>query len=162
VKRVTLRPKTEAEPNACINLTVDESQRGYVASNAKSLAEAYVNSSLTPLGIYDVTARGWENPKSPMIGFTMYELVAGVGFVLRLMVDRKFQRQGYGKATMIEVIRRLNLLPEVEIIATSHRRGNDAVGSLCRNLGFIEWEIEWAEELEDEIYLVLDGMIHKE
>jgi len=32
-------------------------------------------------------------------------------------------------------------------------------------LGFIEWEIEWAEELEDEIYLVLDGkdnLIHEE
>jgi len=57
---------------------------------------------------------------------------------------------------MIEVIRRLRLHPEVEIIATSHRKENIAFGSLCRNLGFREWEIEWAKEIEDEVYLVLD------
>ena len=165
MKQVTLHPITKENFNDCINLEVDVTQTELVASNAKSLAEAYVNSSLTPLGIYDVAARGWEKPKSPMVGFTMYELVAGVGFILRLMIDRKFQRQGYGKATMIEVIRRLHLHPEVEIIATSHRKENVAAGSLCRDLGFRKWEIEWAKEIEDEVYLVLDGkddLIHEE
>ena len=157
MKKVTLHPITTENIQDCINLEVDESQIGMIASNSKSLAEAYVNSSLTPLGIYDVAARGWEKPKSPMIGFTMYELVAGVGFILRLMIDLKYQRQGYGKATMIEVIRRLRLHPEVEVIATSHRKENVVVGSLCRDLGFREWEIEWSKEIEDEVYLVLDG-----
>ena len=164
VKQVTLHPITEENLNDCINLEVSVTQTKLVASNTKSLAEAYVNSSLTPLGIYDVAARGWEKPKSPMIGFTMYELVAGVGFILRLMIDRKFQRQGYGKATMIEVIRRLRFHPEVEIIATSHRKENVAVISLCKSLGFRKWEIEWAKEIEDEVYLVLDGkddLIHE-
>ena len=32
-----------------------------------------------------------------MIGFTMYEVVAGVGFIHRLMIDRSHQRQGSGK-----------------------------------------------------------------
>jgi diamine N-acetyltransferase len=156
VKKVTLHPITKENIQDCINLEVDESQIRLIASNSKSLAEAYVNSSLYPFGIYDIAARGWEKPKSPMIGFTMYELVSGVGFILRLMIDRKYQRQGYGKATMIEVIRRLRSHPEVEIIATSHRKENTAVGSLCWNLGFREWEIEWAKDIEDEVYLVLD------
>ena len=156
MKQVSLHPITKENLNDCINLEVNVTQTELVASNTKSLAEAYVNSSLYPLGIYDIVAQGWEKPKSPMIGFTMYELVAGVGFILRLMIDRKFQRQGYGKATMIEVIRRLRFHPEVEIIATSHRKENVAVGSLCRNLGFRKWEIEWAKEIENEVYLVLD------
>ena len=157
MKQVTLHPITKENLNDCINLEVNVTQTELVASNTKSLAEAYVNSSLYPLGIYDIVAQGWEKPKSPMIGFTMYELVAGVGFILRLMIDRKYQRQGYGKATMIEVIRRLRLHPEVEIIATSLRKENVVVGSLCRDLGFREWEIEWSKEIEDEVYLVLDG-----
>jgi diamine N-acetyltransferase len=156
MKQVTLHPITKENLNDCINLEVNVTQTESVASNTKSLAEAFVNSSLTPLGIYDVAAQGWEKPKSPMVGFTMYELVAGVGFILRLMIDRKCQRQGYGKAAMIEVLRRLRLHPEVEIIATSHRKENVAVGSLCRSVGFRKWETEWAKEIEDEVYLVLD------
>jgi len=156
MKQVTLHAITKENLNDCINLEVNVTQTELVASNTKSLAEAYVNSSLYPFGISDIAARGWEKPKSPMIGFTMYELVSGVGFILRLMIDRKYQRQGYGKATMIEVIRRLRFHPEVEIIATSHRKENIAAGSLCWNLGFREWEIEWAKEIEDEVYLVLD------
>jgi len=92
-----------------------------------------------------------------MVGFTMYELVAGVGFILRLMIDRNYQRQGYGTATMIEVMRRLRLHPEVERIATSHRKENVAVAGLCRNLGFRDWGIEWAKDFEDEVYMILDG-----
>ena len=157
MKQVTLRPITKENLHDCINLEVDASQSGLVASNAKSLAEAYVNPTLYPLGIYDVSARGWEKPESPMIGFTMYELVAGVGFILRLMIDRKHQRQGYGRATMLEVIRRLRLHPEVEQIATSHRKENIAVASLCRGLGFTPWDIGWAKEIEHEVFLVLGG-----
>jgi len=157
MKQVTLRPITKENLRDCLNLEVDESQTGLVAGNAKSLAEAYVNSSLYPLGVYDIGARGWETPKSPMVGFTMYELVAGVGFILRLMIDRKYQRQGYGTATMIEVMRRLRLHPEVEMIATSYRKENVAVAGLCRNLGFSDWDIEWAKDFEDEVYMILDG-----
>jgi diamine N-acetyltransferase len=58
-----------------------------------------------------------------MVGFTMYEITAGVGFILRLTIDRKYQRQGYGQAAILEVIRHLNLYPEVELIARSYQPG---------------------------------------
>jgi diamine N-acetyltransferase len=41
------------------------------------------------------------------------------------MIDRCYQRQGYARAAMVEVIRRLRLIPEVEMIATSHRRAHE-------------------------------------
>ena len=113
---VYLAPITAENCGECINLRVDESQSGFVTTNAKSLAEASTKSSLFPLAIYDRAALGFETPTVPMVGFTMYELAAGVGFILRLMIDRAHQRQGYGRAAVIEVIRRLKLHPEVQMI----------------------------------------------
>lgn len=152
---VHLRPITLDNLGACLALQVSEAETELVASNAKSLAEAYVNLSLVPLAIYDAAARSYEQPTVPMVGFTMYELVAGVGFILRLMIDRAHQGKGYGRATVVEVIRRLRLHPEVEMIATSYRRNNDAAARLYRSLGFVDWDIEWAKGISDEVYLRL-------
>ncbi len=90
-----------------------------------------------------------------MIGFIMYELKGGVGFILRLMIDRAHQRQGYGRAAVVEVMRRLKLYPEVQMIATSYHQGNEASAHLFGKLGFVPWEIAWAKELETEVFLRL-------
>ena len=79
----------------------------------------------------------------------MYELTDAVGFILRLMIDEKYQRKGYGRAATIEIIRRLKLHPEVERIATSHVRENEAAARLYESLGFVDWE---HEELRGEAY----------
>ncbi len=154
--QVHLRDVTVGNFQECINLRVEQKQEGLVASNIKSLAEAKVNPHLFPFAIYDGTMIGYEQPMLPMIGFTMYEITAGVGFVQRLMIDRQYQHQGYGKAAMIEVIRRLKLYPQVQLIATSHRKENIAASQLYRSLGFIDWEIAWAKENLDEVFLRLD------
>ena len=98
-----------------------------------------------------------EKPLSPMIGFTMYEITAGIGFISRLMIDQQHQQQGYGRATMLEVIRRLRLYPEVQLIATSHRRENIAASKLYTSLGFVTWKIEWAKDNPAEVFLRLDS-----
>ena len=156
MSKVTLRPITKANLADCLRLSLKDGQKELVASNAKSLAEAYVDQNLHPLAIYDVSELGWEHPSHPMVGFTMYQLEAGVGFILRLMIDEKHQRKGYGEAAMTEVIRRLKLCPEVELIATSHRDINAGAAALYEKLGFQLWNIKWAEEVEGEVYLVLD------
>lgn len=154
--KVHLRAVTLANYQACLSLQVEESQARFVATNAKSLTEASVNLTLVPLAIYDHAACGYPTPTVPMVGFMMYELTCGVGFILRLMIDRRYQRQGYGRATIIEVIRRLRLIPEVEMIATSHRHDNIASAHLFGSLGFVPWEIEEAEEANPgEVFLKL-------
>ena len=72
------------------------------------------------------------------------------------MVDGAYQRKGYGRAAVIEVIRRLKLHPEVQMIATSHQRANQASANLFRNLGFVPWEIAWATQNATEVFLRLD------
>lgn len=128
--KVHLRKVTRENLREGLNLQVTQLQKGLVAANTQSLAEAYVNPNLFPLAVYDAAACGYEQPEVPMIGFTMYELAAGVGFIMRLMIDEKYQGQGYGRATMLEVVRRLQLHPDVEIIATSYRKGNEIAASL--------------------------------
>ena len=152
---VHLRPVTLANYRECLALQVDDAQMGLVASNAKSLAEAYVNPALTPLAVYDVASRGYEDPPMPMIEFTMYELTAGMGFITRLMIDRAHQRKGYGRAAMTEVIHRLRLSPEAEMIAASHRRKNAVAVRLYQSLGFVPWDIAYATADTEEVYLRL-------
>ena len=154
--KIHLRNVTLDNFHECISLEVEESQKRFIASNVKSLAEAKVNPNLFPLAIYDAAVAGYEKPQLPMVGFTMYEITAGVGFILRLMIDRKYQRNGYGRAAILEVIRRLKLHPEVELIATSYQRGNETASKLYRSLGFGDWDIEWAKDHESDIFLKLD------
>lgn len=154
--QVHLRPITKDNLAACLALHVGDDQKQFVADNAQSLAQAYVGDTLVPLGIYPAAARGWaDDVPVPMVGFTMYELEAGIGFIMRLMIDRDHQGRGYGRMAMIEVIRRLLLHPEVEAIATSYRHDNAAAARLYATLGFVPWDIPWAQNQDVERYLIL-------
>lgn len=134
---VALRPITRENLRACLALRVAEDQAPYVAPNVQSLAEAYANEKLTPLAIYrgDVWCRE-PGPEDPMVGFVMYQVWDEVGFIMRLMVDAEHQRQGYGRAAMVEVVRRLKLTPQVMRIATSYVPANVAAEQLYTGLGF--------------------------
>src|SRR5438445_6591250 len=118
---VHLRRITANNEQECLGLRVNDAQAGFVATNAQSIALAKANPRLVPLAVYDRAACGYAEPRVPMVGFVMYEIDCGVGSILRLMIDREHQRKGYGQAALMEVLRRLRLEPEVEMIVTSHR-----------------------------------------
>jgi diamine N-acetyltransferase len=82
--KVHLRRITRDNLRECCDLQVNDSQRSLVATTAQSLAEAYVDPNLFPLAVYDAAACGYEQPGVPMVGFTMYEIVAGAGFIRHL------------------------------------------------------------------------------
>lgn len=154
--KVHLRKITKENLLSCLSLQVSEEQKNLVATTVQSLAQAYVDPNLFPLAVYDAAACGYEQPSLPMVGFTMYEVVAGVGFIMRLMIDCKYQRLGYGRATMLEVIRRLKLCPDVEVIATSYRKENQVAAKLYQSLGFKEWDIKYAISHPTEVYVKLE------
>ncbi len=157
MRKVHLRKITKDNLGTCLSLQVGDSQKLLVAAPAESLAEAYVDSNLFPLAVYDAAALGYEEAQVPMVGFAMYEIVAGVGFVMRLMIDKSHQRQGYGRATMLEIIRRLKLHPEVELIATSYRKQNTVAAKLYQSLGFTPWDISYAVSHPTETYVRLES-----
>ena len=151
--KVSLMPITSETLDECISLKVANHQKEFVAPNIYSLAQAAVSPIYHPFGIYDADAHYRANPS--MMGFVMYGISNARGFILRLMIDEKFQGRGYGRTAMIEVIRRLKLHPEVEKIATSHDRKNEAAARLYESLGFVDWKHEARTDDSGERYLIL-------
>ena len=137
---VVLKRVTPENRDQCLALGVAESQQGSVAPNSKSLAEAEGNATFHPYAVCD--APGSHHGEAKMVGFAMYEVLNGIGFITRIMIDRRYQRQGFGKAAIAEVIHRLRQDPAVETIATSHLRDNDLAARLFASLGFEEWRPE--------------------
>ena len=96
---VTLQPIAQDNWIECISLNVSEEQqqRHAVAPNVISLAQAYGEPWWIPLGIY---------AGNTMVGFVMYGRRPGtaISYILRLMVDARYQGRGYGKAALAAVI----------------------------------------------------------
>ena len=149
---VTLREITTSNFEECIELSVREDQKEFVAPNVRSLAQAKVNPAFEPFAVYDRSVLGRDlGPDDRMIGFTMFEVTEGVGFIVRVMVGQVYQGKGYGKATVLEVIRQLKRRPDVEVIMTSHRHNNTVAGDLFRSVGYRENGIVE----QGEVYLTL-------
>ncbi len=113
----------------CIGLSISEDQHGFVATNAISIAQAYVEPTFVPMAIYagDV-----------MVGFVMYgrEAETGYDWIIRLMVDARYQGRGYGRATMLEVLTILQQLPDSKGIRISYSPKNRAAERLYQQVGF--------------------------
>lgn len=100
---VTLQEITAETVRSIIALSVAEDQKGFVAPNATSLAQAL----FAPEAWYRAICRSGE-----FVGFVMVEDESlrlppppnpKIG-VWRLMIDAKFQRQGLGRAALLKVI----------------------------------------------------------
>lgn len=151
---VCLRAVTKDTFRECIKLDVTPEQKGFVAPNQYSLAQAAVNPLLHPWAIYDGSVIGRDlTDEHEMVGFCMYQLMDGVAFVVRLMIDARFQGRGYGRAAMLDMMERFRRTPGIEIIATSVQRQNPAALGLYRSLGFVDNPM-----VDDPVerYLVLD------
>lgn len=126
---IELREITMKNFRECIGLSVAEDQRGFVASNMYSLAEAKADGVSNPLAIYS---------GDTMVGFTMYcfDAESGTGYIDRLMVAADHQRRGYGRAAMAEVISRLRNTLGCLWIRTSFEPTNAVADALYHSLGF--------------------------
>ena len=126
---VTLREITMKNFRESIRLSIQEDQKGFVASNVYSLAEAKVDGVSNPFAIY---------VGDQMVGFIMYdfERKENRGYITRLMVDARFQHSGYGRAAIIQVIDRLNAIPGCHEIYTSFVPANTVAAKLYASLGF--------------------------
>jgi len=127
--QVTLRQITMANFDDCLKLALRKDQKGFVASNMYSLAEAKADGVSRPHAIY---------ADDEMVGFIMYDVAAdeGRGYISRLMVDARFQGRGYGRAAMAQVIERLKSVPACREVLTSYVPENKVAGHLYASLGF--------------------------
>lgn len=140
---VTLRPITSDNMLECTGLrpSPEQQERGYVADNVFSLAQAYVEPWWTPLAVYvDET----------MVGFVMYgrwpesgfsemwgnKPKRGIDYILRMMVDSRYQGQGYGKAALAALIDRIKAQGGCRAIELDYDRDNVPAARLYTGRGF--------------------------
>ncbi|HEY7093036.1 MAG TPA: GNAT family N-acetyltransferase [Ktedonobacterales bacterium] len=128
---ITLREITRENWMQCVQLTVASEQDHFVASNAFSLAQSKYEPEWVPLALYGDTE---------MVGFVMYGLYREEGkyWILRVMVDRRFQGKGYGHAAMRLLLDRLRAIPGCDEVAISYEPENDVARRLYASFGFRE------------------------
>lgn len=81
----------------CMALTIDESQKYFVADNKQSLVEAAYEDGLYTLGIYH---------EETMVGFILYDYDDTFpGWSMsRFMIGKQYQGKGFGKQAVLEFI----------------------------------------------------------
>jgi len=121
---------TQENWKECIAMEVLKEQRDFVASNAYSLVQAQYMVGLYPLCIYD---------GEQMVGFLMWgedeEEDHDLG-MCRLMIDKKFQKRGYGRAAVIKLMGLVREKYGHVSFYTSFESENTVAGKLYMDLGF--------------------------
>ena len=130
-----------------IDLKVFKSQKSFVAANEISIIEAYIaitgNGYAFPFGIYDS-----EKPVGfLMIGYDVDdywtdapEIAKGNYSLWRLMIDKRYQKRGYGKEAIKLALDFIRTWPceKAEYCWLSYEPDNEVARQLYRSFGFEE------------------------
>lgn len=122
-----------------LDLSVAEEQRRFVASNMYSLAQAFVQPECVPLALY---------AENRPVGFVMYALDEDDHeyWIYRLMIDKRYQRRGYGREAMRMLIERIQADENHRVIYISFEPENQPAQALYESLGFVpDGRIEYGE-----------------
>ena len=136
--KVTLREITEEILLSILKLDVSEAQKGFVAPNAVSIAQAYFSDSAWFRAIY-----AGEQP----VGFVMLHIDQDKPeyWVWRFMIDSKYQGKGYGYQAMQQVIEHVKNLPNAQELVLSYMPGEGNPSPFYQKLGFQETG-EWEDD----------------
>ncbi len=128
---VTLREVTRDTVRDVCALSVADEQKGFVASNAQSIAEASFSDEAWFRAIY----AGEE-----LVGFVMLFIDPEKPryFLWRLMIDARHQGHGYGREAMGRVLAFVRTLPNARVLETSYCPGPGCPKGFYEKLGFRE------------------------
>lgn len=138
---VTLREITGESVRAICALEVAPEQRGFVAPNAISIAQAHFEPKAWFRAVY---------ADDEPVGFVMLfeDAEKPEYFLWRLMVDAGHQGKGYGRRTLDLVVERVRGLPGAAELLTSYVPGDAGPRDFYLRYGFVETgEVEGAERV---------------
>lgn len=136
--QVSLREVTAETVRIICRLEVSEAQKGFVAPNAVSIAQAYFQPKAWFRAIYaDETPVGflmlYDNPDDP----------DGAEYYLwRYMIDARYQGLGFGKRAMDLLVEHVKSRPGARELTLSCHPGDDGPEPFYRKYGFArngEW-----------------------
>lgn len=130
---IELRAITRKNFYHVIRLKVHDAQKMFVAPNAVSIAEAQFYEGWEPLAIYHA---------DELVGFVMWgsddRPIPPEYWIIRLMIDKAHQGQGYGRAATQAVMRRIIARTGCDAIFLSFEPENAGARQLYANLGFVD------------------------
>ena len=134
-----IRPVTKDNWKELVRLKVREDQTHFVASNLYSIAESQFGDEdeghwdLFPYGIYE---------GNMPVGFLMYgfnfEHPTQQAFIIRLMVDEKYQDRGYGRFGMEKLLEIFRADDRIRAVGISYEPENESARRLYASLSFQE------------------------
>ncbi|GED67769.1 spermidine acetyltransferase [Brevibacillus reuszeri] len=126
---------------ACCLLEVSEEQKSYMVSNAVSIAQTKFEPTLQALSII---ADGQQ------VGFCMYntrkEELDGY-WIYRIMVDKKYQGKGIGKAATQLLLAKMAELPDARKIVVGYHPENRGAHQLYASVGFSDEGHKFGQEM---------------
>jgi diamine N-acetyltransferase len=131
---VSLRPITESNREAVEALEVSPDQEQFVSSVADSLLEAAAEP--------DGRAMYWAvYAEETPVGFVMISDEVGSPdyiphYLWKLFIDERYQRQGFGTATLDLIVEYFRGRPGVEILSTSAGKGDGSPITFYERYGF--------------------------
>ena len=136
-----LRPVTKDNWRELINLRVRDDQKNFVAPNVNSIAESQFGYDEAEYGHWDFHPFGIYESETP-VGFLMYGFNFNhpqrQAFIIRLMVDDKFQGKGYGRFGMEQLISIFRGDERIRVVGISYEPENEVARKLYASLGFVE------------------------
>jgi diamine N-acetyltransferase len=128
---VSLREICESNFVEAMRLEVLPEQKGFVASNAASIAQSKFHRFLECYGLYD---------EDTIVGFCAFgkNPEDGTVWIVRFMVGGQFQRKGYGRRGLRVLIDHMRHAYQCDSIFLDIAPGNQAACELYKSSGFID------------------------
>lgn len=126
---IELREIDQKNLDAVLRLDIKPEQAGFVASNAKSIAQSKYYPGFIPLAVY--------NDEIP-VGFVMYgsDDTDNTMWIIRMMIDKKFQGNGFGREAMTKILEHITSRNNCSEIFLSFEPENHIARKLYESFGF--------------------------
>lgn len=130
---IALKPVDESSYQAVLDLTVAEADKGFVAPNVRSLADAWLyrdNGDVFPYAI-------WADEQ--VVGFALIDIDEDIQqyMLWRFMIGQEFQGKGYGQAALEAVIQLAQKHPVCNHLIVSYVKSNQKMARLLEKNGFV-------------------------
>ncbi|MDY7224499.1 GNAT family N-acetyltransferase [Halalkalibacterium halodurans] len=131
--QISIQELTAKNMYKCIALKLADDQVDRIAPNVYSIAESKVDPQFTPYAIH---------LDEEVIGFVMTEcdreeIEERKYWIPRFMIDVSYQRKGYGKEAMQQVIDMLKKNDDCQYIGLSTEPDNNTALRFYESLGFV-------------------------
>ena len=134
--KVYLEPVTVKNWEACIALELAPDQEHFLPSNLYSIAESQFYEQARSRAVY--------NEENQLVGYVLFgrDIFTSRWKIFRIMIDKLYQRKGYGESAMKEIIEQISKEAGGNEILICYQDRNEVARRLYAKLGFVEQEID--------------------